>query len=53
RGDGLSVAPADNIDPEYGRLLRQAVKSGVEAIAYRAEVTPKEIKLTEKLEVVL
>lgn len=53
RGDGLSVAPADNIDPEYGRLLRQAAKSGVEAIAYRAEVTPKEIKLTEKLEVVL
>ena len=53
RGDGLSVAPADNIDPEYGRLLRQAVKSGVETIAYRAEVTPKEIKLTEKLGVVL
>lgn len=30
------VAPADDIDPEYGRLLREAVAAGVEVIAYRA-----------------
>lgn len=53
RGDGSAVAPADRIDPEYGRLLREAVKNGVEALAYRAEVQPEEIRLTGRLEVVL
>lgn len=32
-----TVAPADLIDPEYGRLLRQAAVQGVEVLAYRAE----------------
>lgn len=53
RGDGTSVSPADLIDPEYGRLLRLAVKSGVEALAYRAVVTPQEIRLSERLPVIL
>jgi len=53
RGDGNAVAPADRIDPEYGRLLREAVAQGVEALAYRAVVTPEEIRLTERLAVVL
>lgn len=30
------VAPADAIDPEYGRLLRMALRQGVEVLAYRA-----------------
>jgi len=53
RGDGASVSPADSIDPEYGRLLRLAIKNGVEALAYRALVTPQEIVLTERLPVVV
>jgi sugar fermentation stimulation protein A len=53
RGDGTSVSPADDIDPEYGRLLRLAMKSGVEALAYRALVTPEEVILTEWLPVVV
>lgn len=53
RGDGYAVSPADAIDPEYGRLLRQAIAHGVEAIAYRAEVTPEEVRLTERLPVVV
>lgn len=53
RGDGNSVSPADAIDPEYGRLLRMALANGVEALAYRALVTPEEIRLTERLPVVL
>jgi sugar fermentation stimulation protein A len=53
RGDGTSVSPADAIDPEYGRLLRSAIKNGVEALAYRALVTPQEILLTERLPVVV
>lgn len=53
RGDGHSVSPADSIDPEYGRLLRLAIENGVEALAYRAVVTPEEIRLTERLPVIL
>jgi sugar fermentation stimulation protein A len=53
RGDGNAVAPADAIDPEYGRLLRLAVASGVEVLAYRALVTPEEVRLVERLPVEL
>jgi sugar fermentation stimulation protein A len=53
RGDGESVSPADAIDPEYGRLLRLVVQSGVEALAYRAEISPEEIRLTNRLPVML
>lgn len=53
RGDGNAVASADRIDPEYGRLLREAVVNGVEALAYRAEVTPEQIRLTGRLPIIL
>lgn len=53
RGDGGWVAPADSIDPAYGRLLREAVTNGVEALAYRAQVEPEQIRLTERLAVKL
>lgn len=49
RGDGGWVAPADRIDPAYGRLLREAVVNGVEALAYRAQVEPEAIRLTGRL----
>ena len=53
REDCGSVSPADSIDPEYGRLLRLAVSNGVEAIAYRAMVTPDEIYLCQRLPVIV
>lgn len=53
RGDGRAVAPADATDPAYGRLLRKAVANGVEPLAYRAMVQPEEIRLTERLPVLL
>ncbi len=53
RGDGDSVSPADMIDPEYGRLLRLAIANGVEALAYRAEVTTAGIRLVERLPVMV
>lgn len=49
RGDCRYFRPADEIDKEYGRWLRKAVKAGVEALPYLAKVTPKEIVLTERL----
>lgn len=53
RGDVKLVSPEDRIDPEYGRLLRLAVKSGVEAIAYQALVSPAEIRLSHRLPIIL
>jgi sugar fermentation stimulation protein A len=53
RGDAEAVSPAEKIDPEYGRLLRMAIGSGVEAIAYQAMVLPTEIRLSHRLPVLL
>lgn len=51
REDANSFAPADDIDPEYGRLLRKAFEKGVEILAYQARVTPAEIRITNSLPV--
>ncbi|MBF0495803.1 MAG: DNA/RNA nuclease SfsA [Deltaproteobacteria bacterium] len=51
RPDGSGVAPADAIDPTYGRLLRQVSRHGVEPLAYRAVVSPQEIYLSHSLPV--
>ena len=40
-----SFRPADEIDPEYGRWLRRAVKAGVEVYPYGARVTTRAIVL--------
>jgi sugar fermentation stimulation protein A len=50
RQDCHAFRPADEIDPEYGRWLRRAIKAGVEALPYRAKVTPRKIFLTQRLE---
>ena len=52
RGDVNEVRPADGIDHEYGRMLREAIAAGVEVLAYRAKVTPTEIRLAERIPVV-
>lgn len=51
RADGMSFAPADPIDPAYGDGLREAVAAGVEVLAYRADVTTGEIRLSTPLPV--
>jgi len=52
RGDVNEVRPADGIDPQYGRTLREAMAAGVEVLAYRAKVTAREIRLEERIPVV-
>lgn len=42
--------PADEIDPEYGRWLRRAVKAGVQVLPYVAKVAPKEIVLMKRID---
>jgi len=52
RGDVKEVRPADGIDIEYGRMLREAIAAGVEVLAYRASITPDEIRLERRIPVV-
>jgi sugar fermentation stimulation protein A len=44
-----SVAAARHIDPAYAELLDDAIKAGVEVLAYGTDITPQEIRLTQKL----
>ncbi|MGI1680063.1 MAG: DNA/RNA nuclease SfsA [Cellvibrionaceae bacterium] len=43
------VTCADNIDPAYSNMLREAVSEGVEVLAYKAKLSAKEIKLVERI----
>ncbi|PNU20569.1 DNA/RNA nuclease SfsA [Geothermobacter hydrogeniphilus] len=51
RGEAESFAPADEIDPEYGRLLRDVVDTGVEVLAYRTCVSETENRIGVRLPV--
>ena len=53
RDDCEIFRPADEIDPEYGRWLRRAMRAGVEILPYRAKVTPEEIVLGARLQIKL
>jgi sugar fermentation stimulation protein A len=43
RADASTLGPADDIDPEYGRLLRRAAAAGVELVGLTARVNPQGI----------
>ncbi|MCB1664153.1 MAG: DNA/RNA nuclease SfsA [Pseudomonadales bacterium] len=47
------VRPADEIDPDYGRLLREAHAAGVEVLAYRTSISATDIVLDTALPVLL
>ena len=49
RNDVEAFAPADDIDPEYGKLLREAVGKGLIVTAAVVAVDRKEVKLTKKI----
>lgn len=42
-----AVRPADEIDPHYGQLLREAVERGVEVLAWKTVITPELFALDE------
>ncbi|RLV59221.1 DNA/RNA nuclease SfsA [Parashewanella curva] len=44
-----SVKPASHIDNKYAELLALAIEAGVEVIAYKAEINPSKMQLSEKL----
>ncbi|GAB4185640.1 MAG: DNA/RNA nuclease SfsA [Calditrichia bacterium] len=49
REDADGFRPADSIDPEYSRLLREAVTAGVEILPYQCKVSTTEIIIHRKL----
>ncbi|MCK5639300.1 MAG: DNA/RNA nuclease SfsA [Gammaproteobacteria bacterium] len=51
RADVNAVRPADEIDPLYGKTLREALANGVEVIAYGARISPDDISLERSLPV--
>ncbi len=53
RAEATSFSPADEIDPEYGRLLREVVAAGVEPLAYKTLVSPQDNRLGLRIPVVL
>jgi sugar fermentation stimulation protein A len=53
RGEATAFCPADQIDPAYGRTLREVAAQGVEVIACRSVVTPEENSVGERLPVLL
>jgi len=53
RADVSEVRPANEIDPAYCLALRLAVMTGVEVYAYRADISPHNIRLSTQIQVSL
>ncbi|MBW2603928.1 MAG: DNA/RNA nuclease SfsA [Deltaproteobacteria bacterium] len=49
RMDATIFQPADHIDPDYGRKLRQVLKHGVEILVYDTRIDLKTISLNQKI----
>lgn len=47
------VRPADEIDADYGKALREAVEAGVKVMAYNVTMSPEEIKITHAIPVII
>lgn len=53
RSDCKTFKPADDIDPVYGKILRRAVKSGVEVLCYACVLNKDGISLAKPLPIEL
>lgn len=49
RMDARLFMPADALDPEYGRGVRQAVREGVEILVFDVEITLRRIRLNRRI----
>jgi sugar fermentation stimulation protein A len=49
RMDARSFSPADHIDPEYGKKLRQASQNGVEILVYDVSIDLDGIRLNNRI----
>ena len=53
RKDCDRFSPADDYDPDYGKLFREAVEKGVKILPCRFEITPQGIRYLGLAELVL
>lgn len=53
RSDVSLVTPADSIDAEYGRLLREAIREGVEVLAYGTQINQYGMVVSRAIPVVI
>ncbi len=53
RSDGCGFRAAHEIDPEYAEALKKAAAGGVELYAYRADVSPAELRLKTAVQIAL
>jgi len=51
RDDASSFTVAADIDPTYAEHLKQAIKRGVEVVAYGCRVSPQEIEITGPVDI--
>lgn len=47
------VRPASEIDPRYAQALKNAVNEGLEVLAYKAQISEKELVLADRVPVVV
>ncbi len=53
RGDARTAGPADDVDPQYGALLRRVLAAGVEVLALGVQVSPRSLDPCRILPLVL
>lgn len=47
------IRPSDNVEPQYSKILREAINKGVEILAYRANVNVREMTLDAQIPLLL
>jgi len=50
RGDCNKLKIAQDIDPDYAKLISSAINKGLEVLVYCCEVTPKMVEINRKLD---
>ncbi|MHA1144526.1 MAG: DNA/RNA nuclease SfsA [Candidatus Helarchaeota archaeon] len=53
RNDAIKFSPNDETDPEFGRTLRKAARSGVEILAFTCNYSITEIELDKRIKIEL
>jgi sugar fermentation stimulation protein A len=47
------ICPINHVDPQYGKVLREAINKGVEVLAYRVNINVQEMTLESQIPILL
>ncbi len=53
RSDTRTITSNDEVDPEFGKVLREAASNGVELYGYNCRVTPSSVSINKRIPVEL